>query len=217
MRRLLRRRPGPASLRSPCRPPPRTGRRRPARSGAHRPRPIPPTPRPAVIAGLGPCHTHSSSTHPHRRSCMINCYDRLGSSPHCADQRRRRRSGAPIRRPRGPTLGARLAAAVRYRVGSHRWVMSRDQDGSRRLTGVVDGRLTCTASAALVSSESARPDPSALSRSQIWSQPGPLPPLPACQCPPVDLTPVLPRGRRWAALDATAADLASLCPGAVVW
>ena len=31
------------------------------------------------LAGPDPCHLHSSSTHPHRRSCMINCYDRLGS------------------------------------------------------------------------------------------------------------------------------------------
>ena len=35
------------------------------------------------LAGPDPCHMHSSSTHPHRRSCMINCYDRLGSSSGC--------------------------------------------------------------------------------------------------------------------------------------
>src|SRR6187401_1500752 len=53
-RRLLRRRPGPASLRSPCQPPPRAGQPRPARSGARRPRPTPPTPRPRRPRSLPP-------------------------------------------------------------------------------------------------------------------------------------------------------------------
>ncbi len=38
-------------------------------------------------AGPDPCHEHSSSSRPHRRSCMINCLDRLGSS--CPEPRRR--------------------------------------------------------------------------------------------------------------------------------
>ena len=78
-RRLLRRRPGPASLRSPCQPPPRAEPTTACPLG--RP-PSPPDPSntatlPAPILATCTPHRH---TH-HRRSCMINCYDRLGSRP----------------------------------------------------------------------------------------------------------------------------------------